>query len=131
MKKIALLLTVFLIAACGTKDTPEETVSNLLPAVDDGHTYVYGIPVDMYSTEEGQVGKGDVFSTILDRYGVPQQKSYQLAEISKDVFDIRGLQVGRDYHAYFDSTGNLAFLVYEITDRKSVVFSLQDTLGAA
>ena len=131
MKKIALLLTVFLIAACGTKDTSEETVSNLLPAVDDGHTYVYGIPVDMYSTEEGQVGKGDVFSTILDRYGVPQQKSYQLAEISKDVFDIRGLQVGRDYHAYFDSTGNLAFLVYEITDRKSVVFSLQDTLGAA
>ena len=131
MKKIALLLTVFLIAACGTKDTPEETASTLLSIPDDGHTYMYGIPVDMYSTEEGTVGKGDVFSTILDRYGVPQQKSYQLADISKDVFNVRGLQVGRDYHAYFDSTGNLAYLVYEITDRKSVVFSLQDTLGAS
>ena len=130
MKKIALLMTVFLLAACGTKDTTDETEKNLLTSFDDGHTYVYGIPVDMYSTEEGSVGKGDVFSTILDRYGVPQQKSYELADISKEVFDVRGLQVGRDYHAYFDSTGTLAYLVYEITDRKSVVFTLRDTLGA-
>lgn len=131
MKRIALLLPILLIAACGRQEAPQESVQALLTPVDDGHTYVYGIPVDLYSTEEGSVGKGDVFSTILDRYGVPQQKSYELAEISKDVFDVRNLQVGRDYHAYFDTTGDLAYLVYEATDRKSVVFSLLDTLGAS
>lgn len=131
MKKIALLLIVLLSAACGRKDTPTETVMNFLSAYDDGHTYEYGIPIDMYSREEGSVAKGDVFSTILDRYGVPQQKSYQLADVSKDVFDVRNLQVGRGYHAYFDSTGNLAYLVYEATDRKSVVFSVTETLGAS
>ena len=130
MKPIALLLPIFLIAACGPKSAPQETVQELSEAVDDGHIYEHGIPVDLYSREEGSIGKGDVFSTILDRYGVPQQKSYQLAEISKDVFDVRNLQVGRDYHAYFDTTGELAYLVYEATDRKSVIFSLQDTLGA-
>ena len=130
MKPIALLLPIFLIAACNTQSTPQETVQELPAAVDDGHIYEHGIPVDLYSREEGSIGKGDVFSTILDRYGVPQQKSYQLAELSKDVFDVRNLQVGRDYHAYFDTTGELAYLVYEATDRKSVVFSLLDTLGA-
>ncbi|MBO6067947.1 MAG: peptidoglycan DD-metalloendopeptidase family protein [Bacteroidales bacterium] len=131
MKRIALALSILLIAACGRQEMPQEPVQQLFTVVDDGHTYEYGIPVDLYSREEGSVGKGDVFSTILDRYGVPQQKSYQLAELSKDVFDVRNLQVGRDYHAYFDTTGELAYLVYEATDRKSVVFSLLDTLGAS
>ncbi len=130
MKKIALLLTVLLAAACGPKDTPTETVTTLPSSIDDDHTYLYGIPVDMYSTEEGTIGKGEVFSTILDRYGVPQQKAYQLADASKDAFDVRNLQIGRGYHAYFDSTGTLAYLVYEATDRKSVVFSVQEPLGA-
>lgn len=130
MKKIALLLTVLLAAACGPKDTQTETVPTLPSSIDDDHTYLYGIPVDMYSTEEGTIGKGEVFSTILDRYGVPQQKAYQLADASKDAFDVRNLQIGRGYHAYFDSTGTLAYLVYEATDRKSVVFSVQEPLGA-
>ena len=130
MKKIALLLTVLLAAACGPKDTSSETVTTLPSSIEDDHTYLYGIPVDMYSTEEGTIGKGEVFSTILDRYGVPQQKAYQLADASKDAFDVRNLQIGRGYHAYFDSTGALAYLVYEATDRKSVVFSVQEPLGA-
>ena len=67
MKRIALLLPILLIAACGRQEAPQESVQALLTPVDDGHTYVYGIPVDLYSTEEGSVGKGDVFSTILDR----------------------------------------------------------------
>jgi murein DD-endopeptidase MepM/ murein hydrolase activator NlpD len=131
MKKTALLIFVLLIASCARKDAPQEPVQELQIAVDDGHTYEYGIPIDLYSREEGSIGKGDVFSTILDRYGVPQQKSYQLAEVSKPVFDVRNLQVGRDYHAYFDTTGDLAYLVYEATDRKSVVFSVLDSLGAS
>lgn len=130
MKKIALLLTVLLAASCGPRDTSSETVTTLPSSTDDGHTYLYGIPVDMYSTEEGTIGRGEVFSTILDRYGVPQQKAYQLADASKEAFDVRNLQIGRGYHAYFDSTGSLAYLVYEATDRKSVVFSVQEPLGA-
>ena len=132
MKKLAILSVIVLAAACAGAG-PEDQKTVLLPAdeVDDGHTYEYGIPVDMYSMEEGSIGKGEVFSALLDKYGVPQQKSYQLAEQSKDVFDVRNLQVGRGYHAYFDSTGNLAYLVYEATERKMVVFSLTGTLGAS
>lgn len=130
MKKTALLLTALLLACCGPRNTQEITVQENRTA-DDDHTYEYGIPVDMYSREEGSVGRGDVFSAILDRYGVSQQKSYMLADASKPVFDVRNMQVGRGYHAYFDTTGELAYFVYEITDRKMVVFSVQDSLGAS
>ncbi|MBR5736271.1 MAG: peptidoglycan DD-metalloendopeptidase family protein [Bacteroidales bacterium] len=130
LKKTALLLTVFLIASCSRETSQQQAVQGLLTVVDDSLAYEHGIPVDLYSTEEGSIGKGDVFSTILERLGVPQQKAYQLAENSKDVFDVRNLQVGRGYHAYFDTTGELAYLVYEATDRKSVIFSLVDTLSA-
>ena len=128
---LALPLAALLLISCNQTRTKDESAQLQEIAVDDGHTYEYGIPVDMYSMEEGTIAKGDFFASLLGRYGVSNQKAVQLADISKDVFDVRGLHVGRDYHAYFDTLGNLAYLVYEATDRKMVVFSTLDSLGAA
>ncbi|MBP5210523.1 MAG: peptidoglycan DD-metalloendopeptidase family protein [Bacteroidales bacterium] len=122
-----LILSLALLFSCTTQNAVEEPVTE-----EDTHIYMYGIPIDLYFEESGQVGRGDYFSTILDRYGVPQKTAYELAQISKDVFDVKNIQVGRNYHAYFDETDTsraLAYFVYENSQQSIVRYTLKDTLA--
>ncbi|MBP5504933.1 MAG: peptidoglycan DD-metalloendopeptidase family protein [Bacteroidales bacterium] len=95
----------------------------------DGHIYEHGIPVDMYSVEDGEIAQGDYFSVIMERLGVPQTKTNELLEAGRKVFDVKNLRVGNQYHAYYstDTTGeeSLAYLVYDRDRRSVVVFSLE------
>ena len=101
-------------------------------AVEDEHIYEHGIPVDMYSVEDGEVKEGDYFSVIMESLGVPQNTVNDLIAAGRKVFDVKNIRVGNRYHAYFepDTTGDdrLAYLVYDRDKRSVVVFSLQDTL---
>ncbi|MBQ7222440.1 MAG: peptidoglycan DD-metalloendopeptidase family protein [Bacteroidales bacterium] len=122
-----LILTMALLCSCNHQEKAEEPVIE-----EDNHVYMYGIPIDLFFEESGQVGRGDYFSTILDRYGVPQKTAYELAEISKSVFDVKNIQVGRSYHAYFEETDTsrtLAYLVYENSQQSVVRYTLKDTLA--
>ena len=98
-----------------------------------GHIYEHGIPVDMYSVEDGVIKEGDYFSVIMENLGVPQSTVNDLIAAGKKVFDVKNIRVGNQYHAYFnpDTTGDesLAYLVYDRDRRSVVVFSLQDTLS--
>lgn len=106
--------------------------NNRAEATDD-HIYEHGIPVDMYSVEDGVVKEGDYFSIIMENLGVPQSTVNELIATGKKVFDVKNIRVGNRYHAYFnsDTTGDesLAYLVYDRDRRSVVVFSLQDTLS--
>lgn len=98
----------------------------------DEHVYEHGIPVDMFSVEDGEVREGDYFSVIMESLGVPQGTVNELIAAGNKVFDVKNIRVGNRYHAYFepDTTGDdrLAYLVYDRDRRSVVVFSLQDTL---
>ena len=97
---------------------------------EDGHIYEHGIPVDMYSVEDGVVGEGDHFSVIMEKLGVPQAKVNDLIAAGRKVFDVKNIRVGNQYHAYFedDTTGedNLAYFIYDRDRRSVVVFSLKE-----
>ena len=93
-------------------------------------TYEHGIPVDLYSVDDGVVEEGDYFSVLMEKLGVGQTTANELIEASRKVFDVKDIRVGNHYHAYYapDTTGddNLAYFVYD-RDRKSVVvFALED-----
>ena len=95
-------------------------------------TYEHGIPVDLYSVDDGIVEEGDYFSVLMEKLGVGQTTANELIEASRKVFNVKDIRVGNHYHAYYapDTTGddNLAYFVYD-RDRKSVVvFALQDSL---
>ena len=93
-------------------------------------TYEHGIPVDLYSVDDGVVEEGDYFSVLMEKLGVGQTTANELIEASRKVFNVKDIRVGNHYHAYYapDTTGddNLAYFVYD-RDRKSVVvFALED-----
>jgi hypothetical protein len=97
----------------------------------DTTIYEYGIPIAMYDVEEHKVEKGEFFSTILDKNGIPAKRVYDLTQKCKGVFDVRQIRVGHEYHTYFskDSVPSLHYLVYERDAHSFVVFGLKDTLS--
>lgn len=99
----------------------------------DTSIYEYGIPIALYDVEEHKVGKGEFFSTILDKNGVPAKRVYDLTQRCKGVFDVRQIRVGNEYHTYFskDSVPSLHYLVYERDAHSFVVFGLKDSLTVA
>ena len=75
---------------------PHKTVresSGKNAAVDDEHIYEHGIPVDMYSVEDGVIKDGDYFSVIMDNLGVPQATVNELIAAGKKVFDVKNIKV--------------------------------------
>ena len=96
----------------------------------DTTLYEYGIPIAMYDVDEHKVGKGEFFSTILDKNGVPAKVVYDLTQKCKGIFDVRQIRVGNEYHTYTtrDSLSHLDYLVYERDSRSFVVFGLKDSL---
>ena len=109
------------------KGTPETLKGG---EVSDTTIYEYGIPIALYDVEEHKVGKGEFFSTILDKNGVPAKVVYELTQKCKGIFDVRQIRVGNEYHTYTskDSLGRLDYLVYERDGHSFVVFGLKDSL---
>lgn len=93
------------------------------------NVYEYGIPVSLYEMREGVVKKGDFFSTILNDFGVSQKEIYDISQASQPTFDVRNIQIGKSYHAYFtkEDEPRLAYWVYERDNLSVVVFSLIDS----
>ena len=86
-----------------------------------------GIPLDGYDTYEERVERGDFFSTILNGYGVSNQRIYKISESIKDTFDIRDIRVGNEYTAYVSQADtSLGFWVYSIDKRRSLVIDISD-----
>ena len=138
---LAVAAAVTIVAGCARSNTDKaatqahRTVSEGSgngAAQEDEHIYEHGIPVDMYSVEDGEIKEGDYFSVIMESLGVPQNTVNELIAAGRKVFDVKNIRVGNRYHAYFepDTTGDdhLAYLVYDRDKRSVVVFSLQDTL---
>lgn len=135
---LVLLTAALTLAACtdgsgkNASGNASDAALGLTDSVDmaaGGHIYEHGIPVDMYSVEDGEIAKGDYFSVIMERLGVPQTKANELVEAGRKVYDVKNMRVGNQYHAYYraDSTGeqSLAYLVYDRDRRSVVVFSLE------
>ncbi len=124
----AVVVAFFLISPLERNHSGEAAV-----AVGDQDTtiYEYGIPISLYDIEQGKVGKGMFFSTLLTKLDVPQNKIYALTQECKGIFDLRHFKVGNEYHAYFtkDSLRTLDYLVYEKDSHSYVVFGLKDSLS--
>lgn len=99
----------------------------------DTTIYEYGIPISEYDVVVSKVGRGEFFSTLLDKHGVSQKVAYDLSQKCKGVFDLRQIRVGNEYHAYFtkDSLSRMEYLVYEKDAHSYVVFSLKDSLSVS
>lgn len=92
---------------------------------------LYGIIVDSMIVIEDRIKRNQNISEILNAYNISFQKIYNLANSSKDVFDVRKVVPNRKYTliCYPDSLKTVKAMVYEPSPTEYVVFNLDDSVS--
>jgi len=94
-------------------------------------TILYGMVVDSFQVEEHAVKRNQSISDILLGYNVSHQTIFQLANLSKNVFDVRKIAPNKKYTVIYqkeDSFPSARALVYEPNPEEYVVFNLKDSM---
>lgn len=89
---------------------------------------MFGIPYEQFELVEGTVGKNETMGRILEKFGIGAGGTYRIEQAAKDSFDLRKVQVGKPYTAFFQTDSlagrRLAHFVYEKSLTDYFVISL-------
>ena len=90
----------------------------------------YGLPIDSFRILDGIVERNQFLADILMGYDIPYPIIHQIIEKSKNVFDVRDIQYGKNYQVFCtnDSTGSAQCFVYRPNAIDYVVFDLRDSV---
>ncbi|MEX2595488.1 MAG: peptidoglycan DD-metalloendopeptidase family protein [Salibacteraceae bacterium] len=90
----------------------------------------FGIDLDGFHVEKGKIQPNQFLADILLPYGVSYAKISRLAEKSKNGFDIRRLNAGKNYTLICsnDSALRAEFFIYEASPIDYVVYDLRDSI---
>ncbi|WP_420388496.1 peptidoglycan DD-metalloendopeptidase family protein [Roseivirga sp.] len=93
--------------------------------------FKFGIPLDLYDVEEGNIRRNQTFADILLPYNLSHQDIYTIDRISKDVHSARNLVVGKPYTIFYssDSIKRASYFVYEPNNTEYVIYQLTDSLA--
>lgn len=131
---ISNILSLALIAAfssCGRSfSSTDEVIDEQHFAEQVGEVQVLGFNADSLRCEESKVKSGQFFSTLLGSLGMSPQEAYNLTQVCDSVFDVRNLRVGNTYKAYFSSSDQLEYLVYDRDRMHQIVFDCTEPYGA-
>ena len=128
-KCLVLLAFTLAIVSCKEEDkTPIESVEVIEPE----ELYEFGFKLDDYIVKRDTIKKGDSFGEILQRNQIDYSKIFQIAEQTRDSFDIRRLQVGKPYTLLCsnDSLQQPKCFIYQPTKTDYVVINFQDSIHA-
>ncbi|HKK42298.1 MAG TPA: peptidoglycan DD-metalloendopeptidase family protein [Bacteroidales bacterium] len=92
---------------------------------------MYGIPIDSFDQVTGHIKRNAFLSEILLEHGVSMQEIDEMTRNSRDVFDVRKIQPGKNYILFCDrdSIGKAEYMVYEHDPTTLYVFSFNDSLN--
>ena len=95
---LKIFILAFLIGFVSCKDDVnlEENEKDVTSNVQED-SYEFGYNLSNYTVVRDTIKSGDTFGLILERNNMNFSRIYQIAEKSKDSFDIRKLQVGKPY----------------------------------
>lgn len=130
MKKIIFIfLAISAISCKNNKISIEQTSAQ--PVKDT--VYEYGIPVSEFEMVEGEVKKGDFFSTLMISLGAGADETNRLADASKGVFDLKKIKIGNKFKAFYtpNEERELAYLIYFSDKKTYVTFNLFDTIDVS
>lgn len=93
-------------------------------------TMLYGMVVDSMVVIEDKIKRNQNISEILSAHNISHQDIFKLANISKNVFDVRKIAANKKYTLICepDSLKTIKALVYEHNPIEYVVFSFQDSV---
>lgn len=94
------------------------------------HDYRWGVCIDSLDIVDGVIGRNELLSNILFRYGVPAQTIHYLDRSSDSTWSVRKIQSGKPYHIIRDrdSIATARYFVYDINKTDYAVYSLTDSI---
>jgi murein DD-endopeptidase MepM/ murein hydrolase activator NlpD len=129
MRIFFILAFAFIALSCSTPKGEE-----VVAVQDDKAAPVlkYGLEIDKYYIEPGEIRKGDFFGSIMEDLGIDGNQVQRILKASEGVFDATRIKLGNSYEVLRekDSLGAAAFFVYELDNLSNVVVALKDSLYA-
>lgn len=129
MRIFCIVFFALLAVSCSGRKVSESETSQAQPGLPE---MKYGLEIEKYDVEPGEVGKGDYFGSIMEDFGVGANQVQKILKASEGVFDVTKIKLGSEYEVFLekDSLGKAAFFVYELDNLSHVVVSLKDSLYA-
>tara|TARA_Y100000310_G_scaffold345595_1_gene467029 strand:- start:2244 stop:3545 length:1302 start_codon:yes stop_codon:yes gene_type:complete len=95
-------------------------------------TLLYGIPIDSFEVYEGKIKWGQSLSNILSDFAISNEQIYELANKTKDIFDVRLLKANYPFTIIHerDSSRRARQMIFEPDPTQYVVFNLADSIYA-
>ena len=131
--KRCVILCVAVLFFYSCKDDSRNVVDELdLIIVEPQDVYEFGFNLNDFVVKRDTIQRGDSFGEILQRNNIDYSKIYQIAEETKDTFDIRKLQVGKPYTLLCskDSLQEPTCFIYQPNRIDYVVINFQDSIHA-
>lgn len=121
-------------SSMGVAELKKDVKSDSIPSevLQAAPTILYGMVVDSLQVEEHAVQRNQSISDILLAYNVSHQTIFQLANVAKNVFDVRKIAPNKKYTVIYqdeDSLPSATALVYEPNPEEYVVFNLKDSIN--
>ncbi len=133
--KVPYLISLFLLLllhACDSvvKQTPKKQAIDSLAHEAPKPKLLFGLPVDSSGVIAGKIKRNQTLSAILQNFGVSDAKIYAIAQTSKNIYDLRKLNVGKKYSIVhkMDSNKTVDYFIFEPDLKSFVVFSLGDSV---
>ncbi|WP_336128027.1 M23 family metallopeptidase [Mesoflavibacter sp. CH_XMU1422-2] len=125
---VILALALLSIACKNEVKEPIQTVEVIEPE----EVYEFGFNLKDYFVKRDTIRKGDSFGEILQRNQIDYSKIFQIAQLTKDSFDITKLQIGKPYTLLCsnDSLQEPKCFIYQPTKTDYVVVNFQDSIHA-
>lgn len=119
------VVSVAVFASCvrnGDRHSELEGIVEDVAAADDF------LPLDSLRCVEGNVKKGQFFSTLLTNLGLSAGEAYDLTQACGDIFDVRTLRVGNSYKAYYGPSSTVPGTTSVIPSTTSVIPSTSSVI---
>ena len=122
--KISLLLSLFYLIIFSS-------CSNNTQVPSTKRTFEYGICVDTFKVQKGEVNQGQTLGEILYLNHIDHARIDQIVRASKGIFDFRKVKAGQHYTLICndDSIQKAQYVIYETSKVEYVVFDIRDTIS--
>jgi murein DD-endopeptidase MepM/ murein hydrolase activator NlpD len=124
---LTLIFSLFLIF--NLLDTDPEVKEKAIEKIEP-KTNQFGFCEDTLKHKTGIVKKNETLSDILQNLAVPLITIAEIAEASKNIFDVRKIRAGKQFHIYSnnDSSNTVKYFIYEKDPINFVIYELTDSI---
>lgn len=130
---VSVLMALAITVSCGSNSSrqhSEKAEAEKTAEVEREPIFRWGLNIDTLGVTDGEVGGGDMLSSILLRHGSDLTVAHYVEKESQNTYSVRKIRPGKTYHIVheLDSAKTPRFMVYDISETEYVVYSLGDSI---